>query len=239
MGIINILKSCATILSNAKAANSVPVPDAKPDYLDYSVGDLTNKYETSNRGPGYISTGDKWGDPGGVSYGSYQIETKQGTMQEYLKGRDPFIDELKGLLINSISFRNKWQELAASDPKGFQQSQFNFLAHKPRGYVDAYNYAKSLGWNVDSFAMQSAIYSTVNQSGGWKDGIFDKAGINQNNSIAEQINKLYDARANYFRKLNMNTTVKKNIILNRTDENMDGTRSRLNNERDDALKLIK
>lgn len=185
--------------------------------LDYKIGQLTEKYETSNKGPGYISNGSKWGDPGGDSYGSYQLETKKGTMQEYLKGNDLFINALKPLKINSDAFKAKWQALAKADPKGFKESQFNYLAHKPNGYVDGYNYAKKLGWDVDNLAMQSAIYSTVNQSGGWKKGIFDKAGIVATDDLKTQINKLYDSRARYFRGLSsLSPSIKNSIIKQRT-----------------------
>jgi hypothetical protein len=205
--------------------------------IDYRIGELAEKYETSNRGPGYISSGESWGDPGGTSYGSYQLETKKGTMQEYLQGDDKFINALKRFKVNTQEFKAKWRELAATDPEGFEQSQFNYLANKPGGYNDGYKWAKANGWAADNFAMQSAIYSAVNQSGGWR-RYFSKAGINPKDDVVTQINKLYDARAAYFRSLSLKYHVKKNIILQRTDQNMDGSRSKLNTERDDCLKLI-
>lgn len=195
---------------------------------DYRIGDLAEKYETSNRGPGYISSGESWGDPGGTSYGSYQLETKKGTMQEYLKGDDEFTRELRKFEINSLPFKAKWRELASKDSEGFEQSQFNYLANKKGGHNDAIKYAEKLGWNTDSFALQSAIYSTVNQSGKWKSGIFDKAGIKKEDDITTQINKLYDARSAYFQSLSsLNAEIKRNIIKQRTIL-----------ERKDCLKLV-
>ncbi len=194
----------------------------------YKAGELTKKYETSNKGPGYISNGSKWGDPGGDSYGSYQLETKKGTLQAYLKTvKGKFTEELKRLNINTIAFKTKWKELAKEDPIGFEQSQFNYLAYKPGGHYDGMAYAKKLGWNVNNLAMQSAIFSTVNQSGGWKKGIFDKTGIKPTDNLEVQINKLYDARATYFKSLNLTPTVKSSIVKNRTID-----------ERKDCLKLI-
>lgn len=195
---------------------------------DKKIGELAAKYETSNKGPGYISNGSAWGDPGGDSYGSYQLETKKGTMQEYLRGNDKYINALKPLKINSLEFKNKWRELAKQDPEGFEQSQFDYLANKPNGYNTAIKYAQQLGWAVGNFALQSAIYSIVNQSGNWKSGIFNKAGINESDSPATQVNKLYDARANYFRGLSsLSPMIKKNIIKQRTVL-----------ERKDCLKLL-
>lgn len=196
---------------------------------DFRIGDLSEKYETSNRGPGYISTGESWGDPGGTSYGSYQLETKKGTMQEYLQGDDRFINALKKLKVNSQEFKARWRQLAAEDSEGFEQSQFNYLANKKGGYNEAIKYAEQLGWQVDNFALQSAIYSTVNQSGGWKKGIFQKAGIKREDDIKTQINKLYDARAAYFKSLSsLSSEIKRNIIQQRTVL-----------ERKDCLRLVK
>jgi hypothetical protein len=194
---------------------------------NYQIGLLTKKYECSNKGPGYISNGSKWGDPGGDSYGSYQLETKKGTMQEYLtRVDDKFTEALRALKINSDSFKSKWKDIALKDPVGFEQSQFNYLANKKNGYYDGIKYAKNLGWNTDNLAMKSAIFSAVNQSGGWKT-FFDKTGIIKTDSLDVQINKLYDARANYFKKLNLTKNVKDSIIKNRTVD-----------ERKDCLTLI-
>lgn len=193
---------------------------------NYKVGDLAEKYETSNRGPGYISNGSSWGDPGGDSYGSYQIETKKGTMQEYLKGSDRFIDSLKTLSINSAAFKGKWKELAVQDPEGFQQSQFDFLSKKPNGFNDCVRYAEKLGININSFAMLSALFSTSNQSGGWKK-ILDRAHIVLHEDTVNQINKLYDSRAAYFKSLDIPTAVRVSIVQNRTVD-----------ERKDCIKLL-
>lgn len=196
--------------------------------LSYKIGELSEKYEVSNRGPGYISSGASWGDPGGDSYGSYQLETKKGTMQEYLQGNDRFINTLKKFKINSLEFRAKWRQLAAEDEDGFEQSQFNYLANKRRGAVEALRYADQLGWDANNFALQSAVFSTVNQSGGWRKGIFDKAGIKATDDIKTQINKLYDARAAYFKSLtSLTPEIKRNIIQQRTVL-----------ERKDCLKLV-
>lgn len=197
-------------------------------FVDPKIGQLTAKYETSNKGPGFISNGEAWGDPGGTSYGSYQLESKLGTLQAYLKTDDKYTQELRKYKINSQEFKNAWRKLAKDDPQGFEVSQFNYLANKPNGYVDAYQYAKSLGWAVDNLALQSAIYSTVNQSGGWKKGIFQKTGITPKDTVEMQLNKLYDARAAYFKSLSsLSPMIKKNIIQQRTVL-----------ERKDALKLL-
>ena len=47
------------------------------------LGHLSEKYESSGRGPATVSTGE--GDPGGVSYGSYQLASKIGRADEFVK----------------------------------------------------------------------------------------------------------------------------------------------------------
>ncbi len=193
----------------------------------FKIGELAGKYETSGKGPGFISEGSKWGDPGGDSYGSYQIETNKGTMKDYLtRTKDAFTASLRGLKINSAEFKAQWRLLAKQDPDGFQQSQFDFLCSKPNGHNDAYAFAKKLGWAIDNFALESAVFSTSNQSGRWSI-IFAKANILPTDSVIVQINKLYDARAEYFKKLNLTPAIKKAIIKARTIE-----------ERRDCLSLL-
>ena len=196
--------------------------------VDIRIGALTEKYETGNKGPGFISNGSKWGDPGGDSYGAYQLESKLGTLQDYIAYNDKFSGLLRDLKINSEGFKQKWKQLAKEDPQGFKQSQFDFLCTKKGGYNSGINYAKELGWAVDHIALQAAIFSTVNQSGGWRKGIFDRANIKPKDPIKVQIDKLYDARARYFISLSsLSSTIKRNIIKERTV-----------NERADALRLI-
>src|SRR5215203_2261618 len=54
--------------------------------LAIELGSLSAKYETSGRGPATVSTGS--GDPGGVSYGSYQMATKTGTVARFVSQAD-------------------------------------------------------------------------------------------------------------------------------------------------------
>ncbi|MEO7404886.1 MAG: hypothetical protein ABIU95_14560, partial [Burkholderiales bacterium] len=45
------------------------------------LGKLSAKYESGGRASGTVSSGK--GDPGGVSYGSYQLSSKVGTAQKF------------------------------------------------------------------------------------------------------------------------------------------------------------
>ena len=49
----------------------------------WHLGQTSSKYEAGNRGISTISTGR--GDHGGVSYGAYQLSSKMGTLQKFLR----------------------------------------------------------------------------------------------------------------------------------------------------------
>jgi len=213
------------------------IPVSKKDF-GKKAGELAAKYENPSKGPGYISNGSSWGDPGGDSYGSYQIETKKGTMRDYLSTNDKYTQTLNKYAINSIGFKNAWRKLAIEDPEGFEESQFQFLASKSGGYYDALKYAEKLGWSTSNLAMQSAIFSTSNQSGGWRHGIFDKTGIKPTDTLEVQINKLYDARAKYFLSLHLDISIKVAIMKSRCGVDYNLNKVKTPNERLDCLKLI-
>lgn len=255
MSFFDILKTVIDALSQKQStnsdndkANALPTPAIQPANVvidhdtgavyTYHIADLAEKYETSNRGPGYISNGSQWGDPGGDSYGSYQIETKQGTMAAYLKTDDMFTKALRSYPMNSREFKNCWTELATNFPEQFQQSQFDFLCKKANGYNDAIAYAKKIGMMYNNFAMQSAVFSTSNQSGGWKI-IFNNAGIKATDDITAQLNKLYYARAKYFKGLSsLSTKIKEAIMQQRCGRELDFSVYAGRNELGDCLRLI-
>jgi hypothetical protein len=87
------------------------------------LGKLSEKYESGNRGPGTVSSGK--GDPGGVSYGTYQLASKVGRADEFVKRYYP--DEFKGLKGGTDEFTKKWKELAEKDPKGLRANEHTFI----------------------------------------------------------------------------------------------------------------
>ena len=62
--------------------------------------------------------------------------------------------------------------------------------------------------------------------------------IQNTDDIKTQINKLYDARAKYFKNLNINSSIKTSIMQNRCGKNIDLTTFSKSNERLDCLNLI-
>jgi len=90
---------------------------------DEPLGKLSEKYESGGRGPGTVSTGK--GDPGGVSYGTYQLASKLGRADQFVARHYP--DEFKGLKGGTDEFTKRWKELAAKDPKGLRANEHAFI----------------------------------------------------------------------------------------------------------------
>jgi hypothetical protein len=126
------------------------------------LGSTSAKYESGNRGVMAISSGK--GDPGGASYGKYQLASKTGTLQRYLKDSG-YDKQFAGLAPGSKEFNAKWRELGKSDPK-FAESQHDFI--KKTHYDPAAKYAASLGFNMNNRGMQDAVWSASVQHGGVK-----------------------------------------------------------------------
>ena len=87
------------------------------------LGKLSEKYESGGRGPGTVSTG--VGDPGGVSYGTYQLASKVGRADAFVAKYYP--DEFKGLKGGTAEFTAKWKALAAADPKALHAKEYEYI----------------------------------------------------------------------------------------------------------------
>ncbi len=90
---------------------------------DAELGKLSEKYESGGRGPGTVSTG--VGDPGGVSYGTYQLASKVGRADAFVAQYYP--EEFKGLKGGTPEFTAKWKALAAADPKALHAKEHQYI----------------------------------------------------------------------------------------------------------------
>jgi hypothetical protein len=134
------------------------------------LGKLSEKFETSGRGPGTVSTGK--GDKGGVSYGSYQMTSKDrggpgGTVKRFVSQPDfPFRENFSGLAPGGAAFTAEWKRLAAAHPEEFQSSQHEFIK---RTHFDplVQKIINEDGLNVltRSHTLQDVIWSTAVQHG--------------------------------------------------------------------------
>jgi hypothetical protein len=145
-------------------------------------------------------------DPGGFSYGSYQIETQKGTMRDflnYLKGSDPASYQAlqaaggyEAAKAGNQTFINVWQKLARDT--GFAEQQHNFV--DTRKFQYAYNYAETLIPNLDqrSEVLKEIIWSGAVQHGAVKAGVLKEAWKNSADASDKQlIQQFYEKRLNY------------------------------------------
>jgi hypothetical protein len=192
------------------------IPLDRPD-----LGFISGKYE-SRGGVGTISTGKN--DPGGKSYGIYQIASKTGTLASYVCQSD-FKDNFKGVELASPDFDRIWKKLSTEKPVEFSKDQKRFIVRTH--YKPAANVADGLGFDMTQDAVQEAIYSMSVQHGKYRTIITNAARSNPR-AIKDQVEALYDARESYVRSLKGLPIVTKDAILNR-----------FKSERKDVLKLVK
>lgn len=140
---------------------SPPAAAAKPHLL----GKLSAKFETSGRGPGTVSGGA--GDPGGVSYGSYQLASKRNRPAEFLAREGArWAPEFAGTTQGTPAFSAAWKKIAAREPEAFHEAQHAYIK---RTHYDP-QCAKVLaetGVDLDkrSDAVRDAAWSTAVQHG--------------------------------------------------------------------------
>ena len=130
------------------------------------LGTLSAKYETGGRGAGTVSTGS--GDPGGVSYGSYQMATKTGTVARFVEQSDfPWRESFKNLQPGTPPFTTKWKEIAAAEADRFQECQHEFIKKTHFDLLVAQTLAENaLDITTRSRALQDCVWSTAVQHGG-------------------------------------------------------------------------
>lgn len=173
--------------------------DYKPDpsiVTGNNLGRVSEKYESGGRGVGTISTGK--GDAGGVSYGTYQLASKTGTMRSFLNSKEaePYAGRFEGLEPGTPEFNKAYKEVVKSDPEGFSEAQHAYIKRTHFDPVAAY--AKAKGMDVNDPAIQEALWSqSVQHSGKGNRKIIDSAVAKGGETNEDTINALYDARGDY------------------------------------------
>lgn len=130
------------------------------------LGQLSEKYETGGRGPGTVSNG--VGDPGGVSYGSYQMTSnKGGTVARFVSGKTfPWRKAFKNLKPGSVKFSAKWREVAEQQPEAFFEAQHLYIQKTHFDpLVERLDRELHLGCLQRPRVVQDVIWSTAVQHG--------------------------------------------------------------------------
>jgi len=147
-------------------APSVPVAPMPPTEGHKELGKLSEEFETGGRGPGIVSTG--VGDAGGVSYGSYQMTSKNGgTVLRFVsQPAFPWRDDFRSLSPGSPEFTAKWKAIATATPEDFHAAQHAYIKATHFDVLAANTLdTDRLDVITRSAALQDVIWSTAVQHG--------------------------------------------------------------------------
>lgn len=174
-------------------AASRPVPPL-PERRRFPLGVLSAKYETSNRGAGTVSTGN--GDPGGISYGSYQLATNRGRPREFLaREGSRWAAEFGGAAPGSPAFGKVWKAIAAREPGAFQDAQHAYIKRTHYDVQVSRVLAKTgVDLETRSDAVRNAVWSTAVQHGESTDAIVKAIGGRRDIDDRTLLTALYKER---------------------------------------------
>lgn len=134
-------------------------PAAGQEGVNPNLGALSARYETGGRGPGTVSSGS--GDPGGVSYGSYQLAVNRNRPQEFLAADGArWADEFGGAAAGTRGFSDTWRAIAAREPEAFQTAQHAFIERTHYDVQSARIENAGLDISNRSHALQDVVWST-------------------------------------------------------------------------------
>lgn len=210
---------------------SVPEISNHDDYRE--IGALSALWESGGMGPGTIS-GDN-GDPGGKSYGTFQISSNHGYLENFLNNEGKGYKALfEGVELLSPEFDSIWRLIAITDREEFEQQQKDFIA-RTHYQVFARRVKKQLGMDISKYppVVKEVIWSTVVQHGPYNNVLnFALAGMDlevlSEKTIIELIYKerglIKDGRLYYYPRTDSNW--QKNLI------------QRFNKEKNQALSKL-
>ena len=135
------------------------------------LGDLSAKYESSGS-PATISSGRD--DPGGKSYGRYQLSSRMGSVRSFLdwavrlSANEIYASYGRTLAqfpIGSTDFDQVWREIARMDEAGFARMQHDYICYAY--YLPAVEALRRVGFDADKHTrvMQDVIWSRAVQYG--------------------------------------------------------------------------
>lgn len=144
-------------------AYPTPRPSAPPHHR---LGALSERYECGNRGPGAVSTGRN--DPGGVSYGPFQLATRTGTCAAFLAAEGKkWASRFGSHAPGSDQFSAIWRAIAEADHDAFAQAQRDFIARTHYfPAVKSVTAKTGLDLNTRHPSVRDATWSTAVQHGG-------------------------------------------------------------------------
>jgi len=167
------------------------------------LGDVAKHFESADAGPGSISS--VADDPGGKSYGCYQLS--KTTLSDYINKSD---FQVRGS-IGSEEFDKSWTGIAKEYPHEFELEQYLYILKYK--YLPVVKFSKDVGYNTESRRIQEAIFSIAVQHGGARQ-IISKAYDPMLVSDEEVLSNLYHTRIEYVLGLTLSERLK-TVLLKR------------------------
>lgn len=165
------------------------------------LGALSERYESGGRGPGTVSGGH--GDPGGVSYGTYQLASKTGTAAAFVANEGRRWAALLPGAPGSAEFSAGWQDVAQREPEAFGGAQHAFIERTHyRPAVDAVRRRSGVDLDARGPGVRDATWSVAVQHGKAADillGALSDAGTGAGD--ADLLRALYKRRSAYVRTI--------------------------------------
>lgn len=179
-----------------------------------SLGHIAAKYESGDGTSDAGTISNTKGDPGGKSYGTYQLSIAAGTLKRYVE-QSEFKDYFRGIPFGSKDFDYQWMTIADMDEQEFRADQHDFI--KRTHFLPANRYAKNQGFSVNVNAVAEAIFSISVQHGGYKRVINLARRLKEGKDPEAQVKALYKARRQYVNSLKSLSPYIKRAIMNRYD----------------------
>lgn len=202
-----------TISRSKTELNTANVTLNKTTQNETRIGQLSARFESGNEGISAIG----YDRTGGTSYGKYQIASKPGSMDQFIKfleRKNPNIAaRLKSAGPADTGSRDGkmpqvWRSIAQEQPELFEDLQKRFISESH--YQPALKGIKAAGYEVESLspAMHEVLWSTAVQHGpSGAVRIFTQSanmvGISEGQSIGDQeeqqlIKSIYELRGTLF-----------------------------------------
>jgi hypothetical protein len=130
------------------------------------LGALSEHFESGDRGAGAVSTGA--GDPGGASYGIWQLSSKAGTAAAFVAAEGArWRTDFGGAAPGTPAFAAAWRAIAAREPDTFAAAQHAFIERTHyRPAVSAVIKRTGLDLDARHGAVRDVTWSVAVQHGG-------------------------------------------------------------------------
>lgn len=130
------------------------------------LGVLSEQFESGGRGAGAVSTG--IGDPGGVSYGIWQLSSRAGTVAAFVAAEgSAWKSDFGSARPGSGAFSAAWRAIAAREEQAFAAAQHAFIERTHyRPAIAAVMRATGCDLDLRHPAVRDAAWSVAVQHGG-------------------------------------------------------------------------